>query len=532
MHSSRGGNADVAELLPLPAADVALDQEIELKLTCRDLSQLATVAAAPILAPAGRRRVRQLNSLYYDTEAQALRRAGYTLRVREDGGHFVMTVKAQRGAGLTRFEREETQGSAAIDREVLSRLLPAQIFDALGDAAVLPLFATKIEREQITLDFAGATIEVALDRGQVLAGEQSEAVSEVELELKRGSIAALYELALELSKYAPLVPSGRTKSERGFALVLGNAGPATGNGLRLSRRMSRDEALGAIFTDALAQAVDNLPRVADPEGIHSIRIALRRMRMGLWLVKHAENGVLAKVLADEVGWLATELGDARDWDVLAMEIVPAAAVAGLERDGFRKLMQRVEQHRYQAHERAAEAVTSGRAGRLLLSLGLWASRHGWREATPKGARRLARPVKGLARDALSTLHRKVLRRGRKFDRLDAEGRHRLRIGLKSLRYAADLFLPIVQARKPARRHATTLKRLQDEFGRLNDATRASELMNQLAQEALSPGARRAIDIVLAMQDAALADGEPTLRRNWLDFIRTFHPGRKRRGRRR
>jgi len=534
LRSAQGGKMGAAALLPVPAADIATDCEIELKLTCRDPSQLAAIATAPILAGVGGWRTRQLLSTYYDTDALLLRQSGYTLRVREDRGRFVMTVKAQRGAGLSRFEREEAVPSSWIDGAILSRLLPADMADALGAAPLRPLFTARIERQQVTLDFAGSTIEVALDRGQILAGERIEPVAEVELELKRGSVTALYELALELSNHAPLVPSGRTKSDRGFALALGGSGRETANEVCLTRDMSRDQALGALFGPALAQAVDHVPRVADPadaEGVHGMRVALRHIRMGLWLVKRSEGGLLAGVLADEVRWLAGELGEARDWDVLAKEIVPAVTAADLERAGFRTLVQRIEQHRDLAHAKAAEAMTGGRAGRLLLSLGLWTSRHGWRDTEPGGEARFAKPIKGLARKALADLHRQVLKRGRKFDQLDAEGRHHLRIRVKSLAYAADLFLPIVQKRKAARRHVATLKRLQDQLGRLNDAIRASELLNQLVEEGLSPGARRATDIVLARQHVTLTEGEAALRRRWLDFTRTFETGRKRKRRR-
>ncbi|MCX5520891.1 CHAD domain-containing protein [Kaistia defluvii] len=533
LRGPQGGKTAAAAILPTPVADIATDCEIELKLTCRDPSQIAAVATAPILAGIGEWRTRQLLSTYYDTDAMLLRQSGYTLRVREDRGRFVMTVKAQRGVGLTRFEREEAVASASIDGAMLSRLLPVDIADALGAAPLRPLFTARIERRQVTLDFAGSTIEVALDRGQILAGERAEPVAEVELELKRGSVTALYELALELSNHAPLVPSGRTKSDRGFALALGGPGREAANEVRLTRKMSRDQALGALLGPALMQAVDHVPRVADPadaEGVHGMRIALRHIRMALWLVKRSEGGLLAGVLADEVRWLAGELGDARDWDVLAREIVPAATSAGLERAGFRALVQRIEQHRALAHEQAAEAVTSGRAGRLLLSLGLWTSRHGWRDTEPDGEARFAKPIKGFARRTLADLHRQVLRRGRKFDRLDAEGRHHLRIRVKSLAYAADLFLPIVQKRKAARRHVATLKRLQDQLGRLNDAIRASELLNQLAEEGLSLAARRATDIVLARQHVTLTEGEVALRRRWLDFTRTFEAGRTRKRR--
>ena len=519
------------------AVDLVIYHETELKLTCRDPAQLDAVAEAAVLASARVRRVRQLDSLYYDTEALTLRRAGYTLRVRDDGDRHIMTVKAQREPGnLTRFEREETLSSAAIDRDILASLLPANVLEALGRSPIRPLFSTRIEREEVTIDFAGATIEVAMDRGQIVAGERIDPVAEVELELRRGSVAALYQLALELSKQAPLVPSARTKSDRGFALGFdARLSAAPPSEPRLSGRMLLDDALGVIFDSGLAQAIESLPRAADPddpEGIHQMRVALRRLRVAFWLVRRIAPSELAGVLSREASWLAAQLGDARDWDVLANEIVPVAAEGGLEHCGFEELKLAIEPHRRRAHDKAGDAVSTVRAGRFFLSLGLWASQHGWDgDGAPDTRARLAKPVRKLAKDGLSAFHRKVLRRGRKFNSLDLEGRHRLRIALKKLRYAADLFLPAVQTRKSAHRHIAMLMRLQDDLGQLNDTARASELLAELAGTATSQAANRAIGIILGVQAARLEKREASLRKSWSAFTATFRPGRKRRSRR-
>lgn len=539
MPSARGRKSRPGEAFrALPSAvDLVIYHETELKLTCRDPAQLDAVAKAPVLASASTRRVRQLDSLYYDTEALTLRRAGYTLRVRDDGDRHILTVKAQREPGhLTRYEREETLLSAAIDREVLARLLPSSVLETLGRSPIRPLFSTRIEREEVTIDFAGATIEVAMDRGQIVAGERIAPVIEVELELRRGSVGALYQLALELSKQAPLVPSARTKSDRGFALGFDARLPAVlPSELELSGRMSLDEALGAIFNSGLAQAIESLPRAADPddpEGIHQIRVALRRLRMAFWLVRRIAPSKIAEVLSREAGWLAAQLGDARDWDVLANEIVPAAAEGGLESCGFEALRLAIEPQRRRAHEKAGDAVSTVRTGRFLLSLGLWASQHGWDgDGAPDTRARLAKPVRKMAKGGLSALHRKVLRRGRKFNSLDLEGRHKLRIALKKLRYAADLFLPAVQTRDAARHHIAMLIRLQDDLGQLNDAARASELLAELTGAAISKEANRAIGIVLGFEAARLKEREASLHKSWSDFTKAFQPGPARKSRR-
>ena len=540
MHSVRGGDGELgAARRHAPwAADPAGDEETELKLLCRDPADLDLVAAMPLLAQAAARRTRQLVSTYYDTPDYRLLRQGYTLRVRDDVGRYIVTVKAKRGPGLTRFEREERHSSAQLDRQQLKRLLPVALLDALEGEPLLPVFVSRIEREEITLDFAGASIEVAMDRGRVIAGARAEPFVELELELKRGPVAALYALALELSADVALVPSARTKSDRGFALALGSAGlpePGASVAPSLRRDMTSDEAMLAILTAALAQAVDHLPRVGDagdPEGVHQLRVALRRIRVALWLAQQVGPPEKARALSAEAAWLANELSDAREWDVLATETMPAVADRGLEGEGFRELAARIEPLRLAAHARAGAAMASSRAGRFLLDLGFWASRHGWRDGATDGRGPTDRPVARLAKKALVASHRKVLRRGRNFDRLDAEGRHRLRIALKTLRYASDMFLPMVQAGRMAARHVDRLRQLQDDLGRQNDARRSPELLGRLADAELSPAANRALGVLLGQEAFGRVEAEAALRRDWAAFRRRFAVGRKQGKRRR
>ncbi|HAC58940.1 MAG TPA: inorganic triphosphatase, partial [Rhodobiaceae bacterium] len=58
-------------------------------------------------------------------------------------------------------------------------------------------------------------------RGALQAGGQDAPVSEIELELKQGSPASLYRVALDLNEIAELRIGHKSKSERGFALLHG-----------------------------------------------------------------------------------------------------------------------------------------------------------------------------------------------------------------------------------------------------------------------------------------------------------------------
>ena len=69
----------------------------------------------------------------------------------------------------------------------------------------------------------------------------------------------------------------------------------------------------------------------DPEGIHQMRVALRRLRSALGLFRDLMPADQYEFLASEVKWLAGELGNARNWDVFLADLL-APVEEALERD--------------------------------------------------------------------------------------------------------------------------------------------------------------------------------------------------------
>jgi hypothetical protein len=70
------------------------------------------------------------------------------------------------------------------------------------------------------LTLPSGTVEVAFDSGVLKSGERTAPVCELEIELKSGGPAALYDLALLLAEQAAVRPTTRTKAERGLELAL------------------------------------------------------------------------------------------------------------------------------------------------------------------------------------------------------------------------------------------------------------------------------------------------------------------------
>jgi inorganic triphosphatase YgiF len=177
------------------------ETELKLWLEEGELARLQKHPALPglRLAPP---RTQTLVSVYYDTADHALAAAGVALRLRRVGRRWLQTIK-RRGDGTASnglFSHLETEVAAPGGRLVLAGPDPegaiAAVRDAAGDRALAPVFETRVRRvvERIAAP-GGGEVELALDRGEVRAGEAHAAIREAELELVSGEVGAVYAVA-------------------------------------------------------------------------------------------------------------------------------------------------------------------------------------------------------------------------------------------------------------------------------------------------------------------------------------------------
>lgn len=229
-----------------------------------------------------------------------------------------------------------------------------------------------------------------------------------------------------------------------------------------------DEALRTILFEALAQIVANVPAVAvahHSEGLHQLRVGLRRLRTGL---KLADDDALA-ALDVRAKALINTVGPARDLDVFLTEMfAPAVAELGARR-GFELLAARAERARQAAWTTAIAAVTGDTFRTFDDDVATAVRSH---------CRSGAGPVGETAPVLLDRALTKARKRGRRFAELDAPARHRLRIALKKLRYGAEFFAPLYD-KKDVKRWLTPLKELQDLLGHLNDVAQVRATVGRL-----------------------------------------------------
>ena len=208
-------------------------QEIELKLTLPTADPaglLHRLSAIPVLAQsdAAGMRSAKLHNIYFDTPDHRLHRQRIALRLREKSGssqpQWLQTLKigaSTESALSQRGEWEFALKDAALSYALLQQT-PWAALDPDGTlfASLKPCFTTEFERTvwQVLWD-DGSRVEVAFDKGQVLAADNSSPLCELELELVSGQARALFDVAALLAHSVAVLPATVSKAQRGFALA-------------------------------------------------------------------------------------------------------------------------------------------------------------------------------------------------------------------------------------------------------------------------------------------------------------------------
>jgi triphosphatase len=456
-----------------------METELKLALTQTSLRRLIRSPLWSVWRTSDERQ--RLQTMYFDTPDGALVREGIALRVRRVARRWVQTVKGGGGSIGGLHRREEAEAVVAGPRPELAKLPATSLSGALGEAAVREnlsvVFETRFDRLARTVHMnSGTTIEVAFDRGSVIADGRESAICEVELELKAGTTADLLALARAVVREGGWLDD-TSKAARGYRLAWPDRAPPAGAVTAIAPSRGVPASWHALVTAAVASGIAHLHGNAagvreddpDTEYIHQMRVATRRLRTVLSMARRREDHPLTAHLLAETGWLGRALGPARDWDVLVEETLPGYAAAHGAPSGHPRLLADAAQARRAARAAAVAAVTSPRYGELVIDL------LAWLELPPPSGRRGAAAS---AREQLERRHRNVLRLGRPEALVDDDARHRLRLACKKLRYAAESLAPAFGPRAGAR-YITALSQMQKSLGGLNDAAVASLRLDSL-----------------------------------------------------
>jgi inorganic triphosphatase YgiF len=448
----------------------------------------------------------------------------------------VQTVKRGSGgsvAGL--FSNVEIERPAPGGRLALNGPDPEGVFAAVAAASdgapLAPVFETRVRRTVERLKApGGGEVELAIDKGEIVAGEARAPIREAELELTDGGVGAVYDVARRLFGAGPVRFAASNKSARGYRLARGEADPVArprnAGAPDYAADATAESVAAAVFRDCLAQIAGNMAIVADcddVEGPHQLRVGLRRLRTALAIFAPTLGEAALAPLSAEARRLGRVVGSLRDIDVLVDEVVAHAAELGLDAGARAGLVGALEARRAATRAEVRATLAAPEAVGFVFDLGQFVEARGWLAPTDHSqTARLATPIADVAPEILGRLHGRVVKRGRGIRKLDAEGLHALRKELKKLRYAADMLDPIYPGKR-VEGYIRALKQLQDTFGSLNDAAMAEDyLAGDAAPGRRDPAAQRAVGWVLGTLAARAAEDRPKLFERW-DRLKATRP---------
>jgi len=238
----------------------------------------------------------------------------------------------------------------------------------------------------------------------------------------------------------------------------------------------------AAIVDSVVRLLAHDPGVRlgdDPEDVHQMRVATRRLRSDLRTFRPVIHREWSDPLRDELEWLGGLLGQVRDTEVLLDRLdARLDAVAESDRDAGKRLLDTLRNHRDDARVTLLAGLRSERYLALLDQL--VAATHA---PTLAGALDTGSDTGSVEDVDLERLIRKPWRELRDaVDALDDEppdpALHAVRKLAKRARYASEAIQPAVG--RPAKDFARCAAALQDVLGEHQDAVVAEEWLREHA----------------------------------------------------
>lgn len=428
-------------------------------------------------------RSRTFVSTYHDTTDLVLARHGVTFRHRIEEGAGVWQLKLPKG--LARVELEQPGPPARPPGELLALLL-----GLLRGQAVVPVARLRTRREGVHAQGA----EITQDSVAVLDGQRvTRRFHELEVELLEGDERTLRRLEKELRRAGAHLadPDQRPKLFRALDLAAPDESVVVPRGARPS------VAVGLALVEQRRRLLGHDPGTrlgSDVEELHQMRVATRRLRAFLRAGRVLFDREWVDELRVELAWLGSELGPARDLDVLSERIGADVAALGADAPLAAGLVVGLEAERAVARAAVVEALSGERYLALLDRLDQVSAPPLSGDETPLAEiwsgqwARTRRAVRALPADPPD-------------DEL-----HAVRIAIKRARYAAELAAH--ELGKKGAAFVAAAKDAQDVLGEHQDACVSAERIRAWAQT--TPEAAAATERLLRLED----DRRAEMRRAW------------------
>ncbi|MDN7854605.1 CHAD domain-containing protein [Burkholderia cepacia] len=325
------------------------------------------------------------------------------------------------------------------------------------------------------------------------------------LAARTAALHALFAAARELSGAWPAFVQLTSVIDRACAAEPAASGPVKAQPVDLTGVRTQRAALFALSGDITAQWLGNEGGVLeydDPEFVHQMRVALRRLRTLMRFFPRFADRQWRDTLGVDMHWLAALLGTVRDWDVFATESLPALIAADGGDGEWNGTLDAARAQCVAARGELRQALHSARYARLTLGwlewLGSLALPHAEDSDAPSLRRHATKRVRRLFGDLYASPS---------LTSLDTAARHQVRIDAKRLRYALEFFASLA-SRRTRTETVKTLARVQSVLGEANDTIVALHHLEKLAAPPYQLGFVRGYGA--ALEQRAARDAETLL----------------------
>ncbi len=458
-------------------------REIERKYEATDATRLPDLSRVAGVSSVDHLGVSDLDAVYYDTEDLRLAAASLTLRRRTGGGDPGWHLKFPVTTGI----RDEIRAPLS---DTLPPELAALIRSRVRDAPVVPVVRLRSARDvhHLTGPDGGLLAEVSVDRvraDRLHGGSARTAWTEIEAELADDGDPAFLDAVERRLREAGVRPSA---SPSKLARALAETGPkGKPAGERPRPRTAGDHVLAYVRHQiTVIVALDPAVRRGLPDSVHRMRVATRRLRSAFRTYRKILDRTVTGPVAEELKWLAAELGVDRDQEVLderlrtRLDGLPRTLVLGPVRGRLRIWS---VARRTGSRCRTVAVLDNSRYLTLLETLDALLA------APPLLPAAAKPPGKALPR-AVHKDHRRLTHRiAHALELPPGPERdialHEARKAAKRARYAAETARPALG--KPARKSARRLKAVQGVLGDHQDSVVAREALRALAIQAQLSG---------------------------------------------
>lgn len=456
------------------------------------------------------RGVVELDAVYYDTEDLRLAEASITLRRRTGGADAGWHLKLPVAPGV----RDELRAPLEDD---LPSSLAGLVRARTRGAPLVPLVRLRSRRDvRHLVDAEGALLaEASTDtvRAERLTGGDGGTVewTEIEVELADDGDPAFLDAVHKRLRKKGLKPAGPASK---LAKALQDTG------WRPAQPPEPDGTAGGRILAHLREQADKLVtydaavRRDLPDSVHQMRVATRRLRSAFRTYRKILDPAATRPVADELRWLARELGVDRDQEVLAerltarVDALPVTLLLGPVRGRLRAWS---AAGRAASRDRTLAALDSERYAALLDALHTLLADPPLRPAARK--------------DAAAVLPRAILkdheRLAARIDRALAlpaghdrdVAMHEARKAAKRARYAAEAATPVLG--KPAKRFVKRVKAVQKVLGEHQDGVVARKTLRDLGIQAhLAGESAFTWGLIYGQEEAGAAECERELPTVW------------------